>query len=292
MLGAAMWPSWNQAAVATVVLALIAQVARPSKRTWITWIGQFCGETAFVSFLYMLWRLARFLPFVHDTGAFERGREVFRIEHTLHFPSELAMERWVLRYDWLARGADAFYASVHVTALLLFLAWLFIRHRDRYSPWRNTLAITTAFCLVIRWYRVAPPRLLPDLGFVDMALHFNQSVYGPAGAGVSDQLAAMPSIHCAWAILVGVAIVRVSPSKWRWPFLLHPVVTMLAVVVTANHWWLDGVVGGFLVGLSWCIDWSVRRLVARWRTRRADPAARSTEHDSPEDLVDPEPALA
>src|SRR4051794_15184602 len=189
-----MWPTWDQAAWATAVLTLVAMAARQARAGWVQAVGRFCGETAFVSFLYMLWRLARFLPFVHDTGAFERGRQIWRLEQWLHFPSELAMERWVLRYEWLARASNSFYATFHVPALLCFLAWLFIRHRDRYGPWRNTLAITTAFCLVIRWWRVAPPRLLPDLGFVDMALKFDQSVYGPAGAGVSDQLAAMPSI--------------------------------------------------------------------------------------------------
>ena len=284
-----MWPTWEQALDATIVLGLVALIARFVPVKWVRWVGQFCGETAFVSFLYMLWRLARFLPFVHDTGAFERGRQLYRFEKAIHLPSELTMEKWVLKYDWLARGANSFYATFHVPALLCFLAWLFIRHRDRYSPWRNTLAITTAFCLVIRWYRVAPPRLLPDLGFIDMALKYNQSVYGPAGAGVSDQLAAMPSIHCAWAILIGVAVIRVSPSRWRWLFLIHPVLTVLAVVVTANHWWMDGIVAGFLIAIAWSIDWSCRKLAAKVRAHFRRPAEATDPADSE---PEPEPALA
>ena len=294
-LTADMWPSWQEALTATIVTTIVSVIARPIPNRIVRYVGRFCGEFAFVSFLYMLWRLAKYLHFIHDEGAAERGRQIFRLEHTLRFPSELAMERWVLKFDWLSRGANSFYASFHVPALLTFLAWLFIRHRDRYNPWRNTLAITTAFCLVIRWYRVAPPRLLPDLGFVDMALKFNQSVYGPAGTGVSDQNAAMPSIHCAWAILIGIAVIRVSPSKWRWAFLLHPVLTVLAVVVTANHWWLDGVVAAMLIGIAWSIDWGCRRLAAAIRTKwgHAPPAAEDAEPDEPpESRSEPEPALA
>lgn len=260
-----MWPTWQQAAGFSAALVAIAAFARSRSEGWVQSVGRFCGETAYVSFLYMLWRLAKFIPMVREGGAFARGRQVWRLERVLHFPSEVTLEKWVLNYDWLARAANVYYATLHVPALLTFLAWLFIRHRDQYRPWRNVLAMTTGACLIIRFWRVAPPRLYPDLGFVDMALRYNQSVYGPAGGGVSDQLAAMPSIHCAWAILVGVAAVRVSTSPWRWLAMVHTVLTILVVAVTANHWWLDGVVAGLLLWAAWGIDSTARKLAARWR---------------------------
>ncbi len=145
------------------------------------------------------------------------------------------------------------------------LVWLYVRHRDVYPKWRNALAIVTAFCLVIRFWRVAPPRLLPELGFVDLAAVYGQSVYGAVGTGVSDQYAAMPSIHVAWALLVGWAVIDASTSRWRWLVLLHPALTVIAVVASANHWWLDGIVAAVLLELALLCDRAGRRLVARTR---------------------------
>ena len=118
----------------------------------------------------------------------------------------------------------------------MFLVWLFVRHRDRYPSVRTTLAWTTLVCLLIQLVPVAPPRLLPS--FVDTATTYGQSVYSLGLA--PDQLSAMPSVHVAWAVLVGWAVVRISTSPWRWWVLAHPVLTVFVVVATANHFWLDG----------------------------------------------------
>jgi hypothetical protein len=94
---------------------------------------------------------------------------------------------------------------------------------------------------------VAPPRLLGELGFVDTGLRYGQSVYGSVGGGVAPQLSAMPSVHVGWAVLIALAAVEISTSRWRWLVIAHPVATTIVVVATANHWWLDGVVAiGFL----------------------------------------------
>ena len=127
--------------------------------------------------------------------------------------------------------------------------------------------IVTGFCLVIRFVRVAPPRFLPDLGYVDLSTRYGMSVYGPVGTGVSDQFAAMPSIHVAWAAVVSFGIIAASPSKWRWVFALQVILTMLAVSASGNHWWLDGIVAIALLGVALVIDTTVRRFVERRRAR-------------------------
>ena len=177
--------------------------------------------------LYSVWRLARVLPLAQPAGAINRARQIDRLQHILHMPTELSLQHFVLHYSWLARSVNTYYAVAHVPALIVFLVWLFVRHRDEYSRWRNSLAILTAFCVVIRFVRVAPPRFLPDLGYIDLATRYGWSVYGPVGTGVSDQFAAMPSIHVGWAALVSFGIVAVSTSRWRWLFMLHLVLTML-----------------------------------------------------------------
>jgi hypothetical protein len=236
-----------------------------------------------VASLYSIWRLARVLPLAHDEGAIERARQINRLQRDLHVPTELSLQHFVLRHDWLGWIMNYYYAILHVPALIAFLVWLFVRHRDKYSRWRNALAILTAFCVVIRFVRVAPPRFLPDLGYIDLSTRFGLSIYGPVGTGVSDQFAAMPSIHVGWAAVVSFGIVAASTSRWRWLFLLHVVLTMLAVSATGNHWWMDGIVAIVLLLIAIAIDTGVRHLRA---SRRVAPPSGSTfGEDAPDVLI-------
>src|SRR5258708_28108213 len=114
---------------------------------------------------------------------------------------------------------------------------------------------------------VAPPRLLPQLGFVDTAVTYGQSVFGPNGISIAPQLAAMPSVHVAWAVLIAAAVIMTSSSRWRWLILLHPLLTLLAVVATGNHWWLDGLVGAALLAPAVVIERAATTAAARWRDR-------------------------
>jgi hypothetical protein len=107
-------------------------------------------------------------------------------------------------------------------------------------------------------------------------LKYGQSVYSN-GLAV-DQLSAMPSVHVAWAVLVGYYVWRISPSRWRFVGPLHALATVLVVVVTGNHWWLDGIVA--VAVLSVCA-WSVfgvrtawQRVTVRWRRPRVPVLAR------------------
>jgi hypothetical protein len=255
------WPTWDQAAVVAVLSGLAAIVLRRARPTRLRTVTMSAAqELAVLASLYSIWRLARVLPLAHTAGAIDRARQLDRLQHALHMPTELSLQQFVLRYDWLARFSNAYYAIVHVPALIAFLVWLFVRHRDKYSHWRNPLAILTAFCVIIRFVRVAPPRFLPDLGYIDLSAHYGMSLYGPVGTGVSDQFAAMPSIHVGWAAVVSFGIIAASTSRWRWLFLLHLVLTMIVVSATGNHWWLDGIVAIVLLGIAIAIDTGVRRL--------------------------------
>ena len=266
------WPTWYQAAALTAVCLVLGLVSSRSGLKRGHGVAAAAREVALVSFLYMLWRLARVLPLVRDEGAEHRGRQIYDLQKWLHLPSELTIENWVFRHHWLAEFCVAFYATAHVPMLIGFLIWLYRRHRADYARWRTALSITTGFCLFIRFVRVAPPRLLPELGFFDMANALHKSVYGPVGTGVSDQYAAMPSIHIAWAGIVCFGILQASRSKWRIIGPIHLALTFLAVVATANHWWMDGIVALFLIAISLGMDWSARRIAATIRARRAGPA--------------------
>jgi hypothetical protein len=253
------WVTWNQAIIAAGISVAIAFiVARLPATPRQTFIISLFREFSLVAFLYTLWRLAMILPLDQPVGAIDRARNLNSLQHRLFLPSELSLQHFVMQYEWLARATNFYYAVVHVPATITFLIWLFVRHRDHYPRWRNVLAMLTAACLVIRYMRVAPPRFFPELGYIDLATRYGLSVYGPVGTGVSDQFAAMPSIHVGWAALVSFGIVAASTSKWKWLFASHIVITMLAVSATGNHWWLDGIVAIALVGVALRIDSWVR----------------------------------
>lgn len=264
-----MWLAWQPAVLIAIVLAAFGVAARRASNHRVVLAGAFARETALVLALYAIWKIAGQLSVMQMTGALDRGRWVWQLERTLHLPSEVTVQRAVLPYGWLVQGADSYYAIVHVPALIAFLVWLFVRHRDRYPQVRNVLAIATGAGLAVQLVPLAPPRMFPGLGFVDTAARYHQSVYEPLGRGLAGQLAAMPSIHVAWAVLIGVAIFQIARGAGRWIGPGHAVVTVLVVVITANHWWLDGIVAVMLLGLAWVVERSTRSAVQTWRQHLA-----------------------
>lgn len=254
--------------MAAVISALVTFGLRRHQPRGSRYLEPATAEFALISTLYCFWRLARKLPLATMNGALERAHDIVAIQNALHLPTELSLQRFVMRYDWLTEASTWYYASVHVISLLVFLVWLFVRHRDHYPHWRNGLAIVTLCCLVIRFARVAPPRFLTELGYVDLSRYHGPSVYGSdVMTGASDQYAAMPSIHVAWAAVISFGIVAASTSRWRWLGLLHVIVTVLVVAATGNHWWMDGIVAIALLAAGLRLDTVVRR---RWP--RTDPA--------------------
>lgn len=251
--------TWQQSFEVAAVLGAggTAMALAPDRR--LRSVGAFVREVAVIGVLYGLWHLVGRIT-VHDTdGAFARARGIRSAERQLPLPSERTVQQAVLGSHALVQGANLYYAAMHLTTMAAFLAWLFWRHREQYRPVRQVMAWTTLGCLLIQLVPVAPPRMLT--GIVDTGRLYHQSVY--SSGYVADQLAAMPSVHVAWAVVIGYYTWRVSPSRWRWIAPVHAVVMALVVVVTGNHWWLDGVVA---VAVLVICAWAVTGVRALWRT--------------------------
>jgi hypothetical protein len=163
-------------------------------------------------------------------------------------------------HPWLVQIANAYYVYGHFNPVIVLLAWVFWRHRERYARVRLLLCLLTAVAFVVHFVPVAPPRLMPQLGFRDVALEYGQSVYGSFGEGIPGQLLAMPSLHVGWAILLAYVVVTTLTSRWRWLVVAHPLLMSVDVAVTANHWWADGVVCGGLLVLCIAAERAVRRI--------------------------------
>nr|WP_231126336.1 phosphatase PAP2 family protein [Motilibacter aurantiacus] len=177
------------------------------------------------------------------SSAVANAHSLYAWERAVGLPDELALQKWLLDRPTLARTANTYYATVHFPFTGLVLAWLFLRDRVQFRWARTVLVAVTAAALVLTFtVPLAPPRLMPDLGFTDVAAVLGPSVYAHSASGATNQLAAMPSLHVGWAVLVAVALVRAGHTRWRWLWLVHPAVTWLVVVATANHYWADGLV--------------------------------------------------
>jgi hypothetical protein len=167
-----------------------------------------------------------------------------------------------LPHPLLVQFFNLYYDVLHFPVLIGCLIWLFIWHRNSYAWWRTTLVAFTGLSLLVQLIPVAPPRMLPAAGMVDTGVLYHQSVYSDATGFNADQLSAMPSVHVGWAILVAIAIIATARSRWRWLAVLYPAMTTLAVIVTANHFWLDGVVAAVILALVLAVQLLVRRLLA------------------------------
>jgi len=257
------WPTWQQSGVVAILCGCAVLVLRRQRQTAaIAHVAQAATEFTIIAALYSVWRMARKLPLVQAEGALDRGRSIAEWQERFFLPSELTLQEFLIDNAWLGRLSSLYYAGLHVPALWVFLVWLFWRQRHAFGRWRNALAIVTAFCLFIRFIRVAPPRFLPELGFIDLPATYNLSPYGAIGTGVSQQFAAMPSIHVAWAAIVSIGVVAASTSKWRWLAMAHLIITVLVVAGTGHHWWADGLIIAPLLVLALAMDHYGRHLLA------------------------------
>lgn len=225
-----------------------ANPSRGRSRSWDVF-RPYLHESAIIAGLYALWQLAGSVSLLGAQHAFARAALIVRIERDSRLPSEARLQRLILGHPVLEQLCNWYYASLHFAALGAVLLWLFVRHRHDYARVRNVVVLSTAASLLIQLIPVAPPRLLPGSGMVDTAALFGQSVYGHGGISV-DQLAAMPSVHVGWALLVAWAVMSVSDSAARWWVLTYPIATVFVVIATANHFWLDGVAAGTLLLLA------------------------------------------
>jgi hypothetical protein len=209
-------------------------------------------ELLLVAGLFLVYKFGRQLATGHTGEAFRNAHRVWDFERAVHLPDEGAVQSLLLHGDGLVQVVNTYYASVHFPATAAFLVWLYLRRPAHYVWARRVLAALTAAALVLHLlFPLAPPRMPAATGLVDTARLYGPSVYGdPASDSLSNQFAAMPSLHFGWALMVAIGLIVATRSRWRWLWLAHPVLTLLVIIGTANHYWLDAIVAGALLGLA------------------------------------------
>ncbi len=193
--------------------------------------------------------------------ALSDARHIISIEHHLGILHEETIQRWALHFKPLIITANYFYGSLHFIVTIGAAVWLFRRHSDDYPRYRNTLAITTALALIgFTVFPLMPPRLLEihgfHSGFVDTLEKYPTPWSfdsGPA-ARVSNQFAAMPSVHIAWSTWCALALApRLKNRARRILAKSYPFITLTVIIVTANHYFLDAVGGLVILGAGWAL---------------------------------------
>jgi hypothetical protein len=211
----------------------------------------------------------------------EHGEQIHAIEKFLHIDVERWVNHAVVDVPWLQSFFDFYYTSFHFVVPLSVLGILYVRRPADYRWARAALGFATLFALVGFWlYPLAPPRLMPGLGFID-TVHgvqdFSQPDYGTLTA-LTNQYAAMPSLHFGWSLWCGLVIAILAPKWWMKALgLLHPLFTVSAIVATANHWVLDAAGGAAVVGAGFALTYLLQGPRPRPLAKPAVEAAKTAE---------------
>ena len=197
------------------------------------------GEILVVAVLVLVYDRIRDFSGTRSVLAVANGRHVLVVERLLHVDVEHRANQILAIHPLLADWASWYYQVAHLTVTLLVLLWVYLRHPSAYRPARNALLGINLVGLLVFWVLpVAPPRLLPGAGFVDLAV--TSGVADRTTTVSPDLYAAMPSLHVAWAVWVALQVLVLSRSRlFRSLAFGHAALTCLIVLATANHYVLD-----------------------------------------------------
>jgi membrane-associated phospholipid phosphatase len=215
---------------------------------------------------------------IRQAAADAHARSVLHLEQVLHFDPEAALNHWLAAQHTLGLWIGDYYDNAHFVVTLGVVAWLFWRRPDLYRPLRSSLVIINVIGFAVFWrYPLAPPRLFDPHRYVDVVA--NSHAFGSWHSGTlataANQLAAMPSLHIAWAVWSALALWRIL-RNYRWAFLvwLYPLATSVAVMATGNHYLLDVVAGlatmimATVVAERWHGWWTaLQARLTVWRSR-------------------------
>jgi hypothetical protein len=201
---------------------------------------------------YYLYRIVRGVVDGEVTSAFSHARWIVNAERGLHLFFEPSVQTWTLGRGWLIHAADFTYVNAHFVITTAFLVWLYFWRNDAFYFVRNMFMVAMGLALVLYVvFPTAPPRFLPEWGFTDTVTDFFGQGASHSASVLYKPYAAMPSMHVAFALMIGVSGVRLIKLRIARVFWsLYPLFITFVVIVTANHFWLDAAVGGVVAVAS------------------------------------------
>jgi hypothetical protein len=232
----------------------LQQLRSPSRpRIWF--------EILLIAVSYWTYSLVRNAVPEQKAQALRNADWIWDAEQSLGMAVEQSVNHAVNSVTWLIVSMNYYYATLHFIVTIGVLVWLYRSHPGRYAAARLVLFATTGVALVGYYlYPLAPPRLMNGNDFIDTVLVHH--TWGSMASGnlknMSNQYAAMPSMHIGWSLWCGIIIFALASAPWAKILgLLYPTLTLVVIVATANHFWLDAVGGmiclafGFVLSYAW-----------------------------------------
>src|SRR6478736_2534533 len=219
----------------------------------------FCGA-------YWLYRLVRGQVWDQSAAAFEHARDIVALERSLHVFIEPAVQSWALNSGWIDQVGSWMYLNTHFIVTTCTLAFIYLFRNDHYYFVRNMFMVAMALALIgYVIYPTAPPRMLPELGFVDSVSDFTGVSSDSNVNALFNPYAAVPSMHVGFALMLSVPMIRMTRRRWaKALWAIYAPIVACVVVVTANHWVFDAATGA-LAALVAAV--AAQTLLARVRPR-------------------------
>lgn len=220
---------------------------------------------------YLAYRLVRGLVAGDANEAFSHARDLITLERTLHVFVEPSIQAWAMGSHFVIVASSWLYVNAQTTVTVAALLYLYLRHNKSFYFVRNMFMIAMAIALVgYAVFPTAPPRFMPEWGFVDTVSDFTGVHVSHASASMSalfNPYAAVPSMHVAFALMIGWPLARLARHRvvsvlW----LLYPFLMAFVIVVTANHFLFDAFLGAVTAGISaYAASWLARARPNAWR---------------------------
>jgi hypothetical protein len=228
------------------------------------------GELITIAWLCWVYDAITNLAPLRLQQALAHGREMLSAEQSLGISPERALDHWLAAHHTIGLLVSDYYDNAHFIVTLGLLGYIWWKRADIYRPLRNALVLVNVIAFVVFWrFPVAPPRMLAGFTDVVAATHAIGSWHSGALASDANQLAAMPSLHIAWALWSSVVVWRVTRRAWLRAFAtVYPFITAFAVLSTGNHYVFDVLGGALLLVLSMTLVKVVEHLL-RGRSPRA-----------------------
>lgn len=241
-----------------IAVLLIAHQLMPRGGEWYVRLGR---EILLIAPAVVIYFAIRGVIVGREDAAFTNAEHIMEFQTRLGIFHEPTMQAWILGSDFLVRLMNWIYIWGHWPVVVGTLIWLIVRRPVTFSIYRNAFLISGVIAMFIfATFPVAPPRLMPDLDVVDTVSEQSNSYRVLQPPALTNPYAAMPSLHFGWNLLMGIALVRESRNRQvRFFGYVMPAMMFLGIVLTANHYLVDGVVGGLLVAGSLWISVALLR---------------------------------
>jgi hypothetical protein len=243
--------------LSTGVRAALAAVRRRVLRLAGGTAKSWWREIVLIGALYGTYEMSRGLGGIDLTSALANGREILHLEKVWHLAPERVLNQFLAHTTFVAVAASYFYSLMHYLVTPSVLVWMYRKHREHYAPARTALAISTTLGLAgYLLLPTAPPRMLANSGLRDtLADTASWGWWGgegsvPRGFGaLTNQFAAMPSLHVGWSVWCGALIAMYARRRWvKLLGIAYPITTTVVVMATGNHYLLDAIAGGLAIG--------------------------------------------